>query len=67
MISVKQEPFRTARIKQGFTLTSLAQKAGVTRKHLSLIENGHASPGPELAKKLTTILNTEYDSIWVVQ
>ncbi len=45
--------FRTGR---GMTLKDLANKAGVSLSHLSLIENGHRDPSIKMTKKIADAL-----------
>ncbi len=40
----------------GLTQEKLAEKAGTVRTYLNMIENGHAVPSPELAKRINDIL-----------
>lgn len=66
-ILAKQEAFKNARFKKGLTLTSLAKEINYSRKHLTLIANGHTGAGPNLAVKIAEKLDVEFDSIWDVK
>ena len=42
--------------KHELTQDKLAEKLGVQTKHISLLENGHRNPSPELQKKLEDMI-----------
>ena len=42
--------------KHNLTQEKLAEKLGVQTKHISLLENGHRNPSPELQKKLEDMI-----------
>jgi len=48
------------RYREGLTQEKLAKKINVTRKHISEIENGKREIDKDLAKRLSTALNTDY-------
>ncbi|MPL92038.1 hypothetical protein SDC9_38129 [bioreactor metagenome] len=52
-----------ARVKRGFTQVELAERAGISQGHISLLENGHRFVGPDIAKRIEEALNLEVD--WV--
>lgn len=58
------------RIKQfrkckGLSQITLANQIGVTREHLSAIENGHKQPSISLLKKIAKELNTTVKALIV--
>jgi len=48
------------RYREGLTQEKLAKQINVTRKHISEIENGKRDIDIDLAKRLSTALNTDY-------
>ena len=42
--------------RHDLTQEKLAEKLGVQTKHISLLENGHRNPSPELQKKLEDLM-----------
>jgi len=50
---------RHFRTQAGFTLRELAERAGTTPSHLSLIENGHREPRLALLKDLAEVLDVD--------
>lgn len=44
------------RTKHKLTQEKLAERLGVQTKHVSLLENGHRNPSPELQKKLEDMI-----------
>ncbi len=48
----------------GLTISDAAQRLGVTRTTLSRLLNQHASVSPEMALRLSRLLNTSID-MWV--
>ncbi|GFO57005.1 hypothetical protein GMSM_40120 [Geomonas sp. Red276] len=51
---------RGSRSKEDLTQVELAEKAGISRRHLGEMENGKRSIGKEMAKKLATALDCDY-------
>jgi len=49
---------RDLRIKAGLSQKALADKAGISQNHISLLETGKQHPSPALAKKLGRLLKT---------
>ena len=47
---------RQYRRKNKLTQEKLSEKLGVQTKHISLLENGHRNPSPELQKKLEDMI-----------
>ena len=45
--------------RHDLTQEKLAEKLGVQTKHISLLENGHRNPSPELQKKLEDMIITD--------
>ena len=56
-------PLRAWRENRGFTLDSLAKRVGVTKSHLSQIENNHKSGSLNLYRRLSTVLNVAVDDL----
>lgn len=50
---------RQYRRKNKLTQEKLAEKLGVQTKHISLLENGHRNPSPELQVKLEDMMIAE--------
>src|SRR5699024_11371615 len=50
---------RHFRTQAGLTLRELAERAGTTPSHLSLIENGHREPRLALLKDLAEVLDVD--------
>lgn len=51
--------FRRRRIAAGLSITDLAQQAGVSKSHLSDVENGRAGFSPRNLKAIADILGCE--------
>src|SRR5699024_6390084 len=52
---------RHCRTQAGLTLRQLAERAGTTPSHLSLIENGHREPRLALLKDLAEVLDVDVE------
>ena len=50
------QAMRQYRKKHKLTQEKLAERLGVQTKHISLLENGHRNPSPELQKKLEDMI-----------
>ncbi|MDD4572320.1 MAG: helix-turn-helix transcriptional regulator [Clostridia bacterium] len=50
---------------RGLSQITLANQIGVTREHLSAIENGHKQPSISLLKKIAKELNTTVKALIV--
>ena len=55
---------RVARARAELTQAELARRAGVTRKSVNSIENGHFVPSTLLALKLAHILETTVEELF---
>lgn len=55
------------RKKQGFSQEELSEKAGISARHLSFIENGTAFISAELLEKLTLILKVSASALFYDQ
>lgn len=51
---------REVREEKELTQEHLAEKLGITRQHIGMLENGISSPSPKLAKKIASILGFEW-------
>ena len=56
-------PLRAWRQYREFTLDMLADRIGVSKEHLSLIETGQKSGTVDLFRRLSTVLNVELDDL----
>src|SRR5699024_12478691 len=54
---------RHFRTQAGLTLRELAERAGTTPSHLSLIENGHREPRLALLKDLAEVLDVDVGNL----
>ncbi len=55
---------KVRRAMSELTQAELAQKAGVTRKSINSIENGHFVPSTELALKMASILECTVEELF---
>ncbi len=55
---------KVRRAMSELTQAELAQKAGVTRKSINSIENGHFVPSTELALKMANILKCTVEELF---
>ena len=55
------------RKKRGFSQEELSEKAGISARHLSFIENGAAFVSAELLEKLTEILKVSASVLFYTQ
>ena len=56
-------PLRAWRIYRKVTLVSLAERAGISRNHLSRIENGKKPGTLDIYRRLAVVLNVEPDDL----
>jgi transcriptional regulator with XRE-family HTH domain len=54
---------KNARENKGYTLQSLADKAGCNYSYLSLVENGKKVPGINMRNKLVEVLGLTHEEI----
>jgi len=54
---------KNARENKGYTLQSLANKAGCNYSYLSLVENGIKIPGINMRNKLVKVLGLTHEEI----
>ena len=59
------ERVRTLRVAQALSLEALAEKSGVSRSMISLIERGESSPTAVVLEKLATALSVTLNSLFV--
>ena len=57
------ERIKQIRREKGVTQEELAEKAGINRSYLSVIENGHSSPTVEVVERLANGLSV---SVWTL-
>ena len=55
---------KVKRVIAGLTQEELAQKAGISRAHVTRIERGSAKPSIGVAKRLATILNVDWRNFY---
>ena len=55
---------KVKRVIAGLTQEELAQKAGISRAHVTRIERGTAKPSVPVAKKLARILNVNWGDFY---
>lgn len=55
-----EKQIREERIRQGYTVTQLAKKAGISRATLSAIENGSVKASILMQSKIGNALNTTF-------
>lgn len=65
MVAVRLNPtaLRTIRERSGFTVTALAEEAGIKQAHLSNIEAGRRNASPEVIKALASALKCDLPAI----
>lgn len=58
---------RTARLLAGFTQQQLAEKVGITRQTVSLIEKGQYNPSLKLCLQICYQLNSTLDELFWIE
>ena len=58
-----QNPLRVWREYRGYTLQALAERCGVSRQMLSMVENGKARPSADLLARLSNALGCDMDDL----
>ena len=61
---LKMFNMKLKRVIAGLTQEELAQKAGISRAHVTRIERGSAKPSVPVAKKLARILNVNWGDFY---
>lgn len=59
-----KDTFRLSRLKGGYTIKDIAEAVGVTKQMIGQIERRENGIGPANAKKLTEVLNVEFEEIF---
>ena len=59
--------FQETRIRKGFTITRLAEKAGVTKTAVSQIERRTNGTRPATAQKIIEALDVEFDDVFTLE
>lgn len=54
-------------IEKGYSISSLSKEINISNGHMSLIVNGKRNPSPALAKKISEILQVEWDDIFFIK
>lgn len=65
-VYAKKEAFVAERLKNGYTLESLAEKTGLTKETIFRIESGRGVR-PKNAAKICAALNLAFDDLFSVQ
>ena len=63
-ISTYRNRFKLARVENNLTQAELAEKVGVTRQTISLIENGKYNPTLNLCLAIARVLNKTLDELF---
>ena len=58
---------KAARIRAGLTATDAAQKIGIQRTYLHMIEVGKRSPSLEVVGKMMEIYNCDFSRIFLLE
>jgi len=61
--SIVSERLRNARLKSGFSQEGLAGAAGIDRKTVNRIENGHFSPSMDTLVRLCVVMNIKVSAV----
>ncbi len=62
-VALDRHELRAMRVSAGYTIGRLAEQAGISRRHLSRIENGDTHPGPHVAGRLARVLDVDLDDL----
>ncbi|WP_409341046.1 helix-turn-helix transcriptional regulator [Paenibacillus sp. MBLB4367] len=54
-------------IRKGFTKTDFSKEIGMSQPMTIQIVNGDRSPSPKTAKRMTEVLEVEFDDIFVIE
>ncbi|WP_054704852.1 helix-turn-helix transcriptional regulator [Bacillus sp. JCM 19041] len=66
-ITLKEpDEFKTLLAVKGYSQRSFGRSLGVSESYACQIVNGVRNPGPKTAKKITDLLNVEFDDIFLV-
>lgn len=63
-ISTFRNRFKLARVEKNLTQVELAEKVGVTRQTIGLIENGKYNPTLNLCIEIARVLNKTLDELY---
>ena len=58
-----ESPLKVWREYRGYTLQALAERCGVSRQMLSMVENGKARPSTDLLARLSNALGCDMDDL----
>ena len=64
LISTYRNRFKLARVENNLTQAELAEKVGVTRQTIGLIENGKYNPTLNLCLAIARVLNKTLDELF---
>jgi transcriptional regulator with XRE-family HTH domain len=67
LIEVNKDRLAEKRIKQGLSLKTLADKAGVHYATVNRLENGTTNINPDTAVKVCNALSVDFDEIFVIK
>lgn len=60
------DSFKTTLIVKGFSQRGFARELGVSEPYGNQIANGTRNPGPEIAKKITTLLEGDFEDFFYI-
>lgn len=68
MVKVMAKPKLAKTIaKEGYTITDFAAALGVGKSHIAAVLKGRHGISPKLAKQISGLLDTDYDSIFKLE
>ncbi|CCJ33059.1 helix-turn-helix domain-containing protein [Caloramator australicus] len=65
-IQVNVKRIKEIRIKKGWTIRDLGERAGINYAIVSKLENGKSSPRPKTAKAIADALEVDFDEIFKI-
>lgn len=54
-------------LKNGFTQRSFGREIQISEAYSHQVLNGKRNPGPQIAKKISAMLNVEFDDIFFIE
>lgn len=64
---LNQDDFNRMLLKKGYTKRSFGKALGITQSYAVHITNGKRHPSPNIAKKITDLLEEEFDHIFFIE
>lgn len=65
-VYVKGSGLKRSILRSGYNLTSFAEEISISRTYLSSIVNSHKNLSPDLAMKIATKLNVNFNELFFV-